>query len=509
MLITASARAQTVWYVDDDGDSENSCTSWADACPELQTALSLATDGDQIWVAEGTYRPAYDVKTGQHTGNREASFQLIGGVALFGGFDGTEDNLEDRPGFFDQTILTGDIGTPDDDSDNSYHVVTGSGTDESTILDGFTITAGNADSSPPNDRGGGLFNIAGSPTLTHCTFNGNSANFGGGLANVTNSAPTLRRCMFTDNSANNLGGGMYNLFTGSPTMIDCTFGGNSAVSNGGGMFNNSSSPTLVNCLFAANNATFGAGMYNNNLSTPILINCMFRGNLGATHGGGMRNFNSSPALINSTFSGNSASVSGGAVFNLGDSSPMVMNCVLWGDIPDEIVDFGKSATTVSHSDVEGGWFGAGVNNIDADPLFADPGDGDLHLSAGSPCIDAADSTALPDDELDLDEDGDTDEPIPVDLDGNPRFVNDLDTQDTGVSEGGCPVVDVGAYEFQDGTTECCPADFDGDGAVGASDLAIVLGSWGPCEGCSADFNGDGVVHAFDLAQVLGAWGMCP
>ncbi|MCZ6654091.1 MAG: right-handed parallel beta-helix repeat-containing protein [Planctomycetota bacterium] len=445
LLITTSAGAQSVWYVDDDGDSENGCTSWADACPELQTALSLATDGDQIWVAEGTYKPDYNAKTGQHTGDRKTTFQLIGGVALFGGFDGTEDNLEDRPGFFDQTILTGDIGTTDEDSDNSYHVVTGSGTDESTILDGFTITAGNADSSPPNDRGGGLFNIAGSPTLTHCTFNGNSANFGGGLANVTNSAPTLRRCMFTDNSANNLGGGMYNLFTGSPTMIDCTFGGNSAVSNGGGMFNNSSSPTLVNCLFAANNATFGAGMYNNNLSTPILINCMFRGNLGATHGGGMRNFNSSPALINSTFSGNSASVSGGAVFNLGDSNPTVTNCVLWGDIPNEIADFGKSATTVSHSDVEGGWFGTGVYNIDADPLFVDAAFGDLRLLPGSPCIDAADNTAVP-------------KGVVMDLDGNPRFVDDPDTDDTGF--GKPPIVDMGAYEFRD---PC--ADDDGDGRV--------------------------------------------
>ncbi len=55
----------------------------------------------------------------------------------------------------------------------------------------------------------------------------------------------------------------------------------------------------------------------------------------------------------------------------------------------------------------------------------------------------------------------------------------------------------------------CPQDLDGDGIVGASDLAFVLGSWGPCEGCPTDFNGDGVVDAFDLAQVLGAWGMCP
>ena len=63
--------------------------------------------------------------------------------------------------------------------------------------------------------------------------------------------------------------------------------------------------------------------------------------------------------------------------------------------------------------------------------------------------------------------------------------------------------------FMDECDAGCPQDLDGDGWVGASDLAFVLGSWGPCEGCPTDFNGDGVVDAFDLAQVLGAWGMCP
>lgn len=54
----------------------------------------------------------------------------------------------------------------------------------------------------------------------------------------------------------------------------------------------------------------------------------------------------------------------------------------------------------------------------------------------------------------------------------------------------------------------CDADLDGDGTVGASDLAQLLGSWGPCEGCPADFDGDGVIGAADLAQLLGSWGPC-
>ncbi len=63
--------------------------------------------------------------------------------------------------------------------------------------------------------------------------------------------------------------------------------------------------------------------------------------------------------------------------------------------------------------------------------------------------------------------------------------------------------------FMDECESECPQDLDGDGSVGAFDLAILLGSWGPCEGCAADFNGDDDVNAADLAQLLGAWGMCP
>ena len=55
----------------------------------------------------------------------------------------------------------------------------------------------------------------------------------------------------------------------------------------------------------------------------------------------------------------------------------------------------------------------------------------------------------------------------------------------------------------------CPQDLDDDGTVGASDLAILLGDWGPNPGHPADFNGDGSVGPFDLAQVLGHWGPCP
>ena len=55
----------------------------------------------------------------------------------------------------------------------------------------------------------------------------------------------------------------------------------------------------------------------------------------------------------------------------------------------------------------------------------------------------------------------------------------------------------------------CPADLNGDGTVGAEDLAELLGAWGPNPGHPADFNFDGIVNAADLAELLGDWGPCP
>ena len=95
----------------------------------------------------------------------------------------------------------------------------------------------------------------------------------------------------------------------------------------------------------------------------------------------------------------------------------------------------------------------------------------------------------------------------TDLDGSLRFIDDPIKEDVG--SGGCPVVDMGVYEYQEGVAECCLPDFDNDGDVGPFDLALVLGFWGPCDGCDMDLDGDGEVGPFDLALVLGNWGPCP
>jgi hypothetical protein len=139
--------------------------------------------------------------------------------------------------------------------------------------------------------------------------------------------------------------------------------------------------------------------------------------------------------------------------------------------------------------------------ISANSPSADRDDDDLRLPPDSPCIDAADNEAVPPDVLDLDGDGDTEEPIPFDLDGNLRFVDDPETEDTG--HGNPPIVDMGAYEFQPPE---CPADFDGDGDVDTADLLFLLAAWGTADG---DVDGDGDTDTADLLALLADWGECP
>ncbi len=179
---------------------------------------------------------------------------------------------------------------------------------------------------------------------------------------------------------------------------------------------------------------------------PVVTNCTFSGNT-ASNGGGMLNLgNSNPTVTNCTFSGNI----GGGMANIAGGSPTVTNCILWGDSPDEFS--GNSTPTVSYTDVQGGFPGTG--NIDADPLFVDPLTGDYRLSPGSPCIDAGDNTAVP-----LD--------ITTDLDGNPRFVDDPGTPDTGL--GKPPIVDMGAYELQLGDDDDDDSSSDSSSSDSSSD----------------------------------------
>jgi uncharacterized delta-60 repeat protein len=324
-------------YVKWDASGANNGASWADAYADLQSALAAASEGDEIWVAAGTYKPT----TGT---DRTISFTLKDGVAVYGGFAGTETSRTQRDLETNITVLSGDIGIADDNSDNSYHVVVGSNAGGSAILDGFIITAGNASGESPRSHGGGMFNDSGNPTLANLTFSNNAA---AGL--------------------------------------------------GGGMYNNFSSPTLTNITFSGNTAGLGGGMENETSSSPNLTNVTFSGN-SAESGGGILNraADSSPILTHVTFSNNSASSEGGAIANAG--SPIIRNSILWGNTGGEIFNTSWATPDVTYSIVQGGYSGTG--NLAADPLLGPLQDNGgftqtLALGVGSPAIDAGAVASCP------------------------------------------------------------------------------------------------------------------
>jgi len=352
--------------------ANGTCTSWADAC-ELQTAFSDAVVGDQIWVAAGTYKPTTST-------NRSATFQLKSGVAVYGGFPAVGGEWIERDCATNLTTLSGDIGKVGDNSDNSYHVVIGSAVGGTSILDGFTITGGNANGTTPNAEGGGMYVSNGSPTLANLSFAGNTAVTNGGglynnasdttLTNITfsnNSAangggiynrisnPTLTGVTFSTNSASISGGGMMNSDSSNPTLSSVNFVGNSAVGDanyqgGGGMANFGSNPTLTNVTFTSNTVMSGGGggIFNKS-SSPKLTNSIFNGNSSSHDGGGMCNiYYSSPILTDVTFLENTASYGGGGLANLSQSNPII-----------------KSTTFVANQAGNGG----GVTNYYASPSF--------------------------------------------------------------------------------------------------------------------------------------------
>jgi hypothetical protein len=356
------ARAAGVIYVKANAAGSNNGSSWANAYTSLQDAIAAASSGDQIWVAVGTYKPT----TGT---SRFISFTLKNGVAIYGGFVGTETLLSQRNWQTNVSILSGDIGTVGDSSDNSYNVVNGGGTNSTAVLDGFTVTAGNADF-----NGGGMYNVNSSPTLTNLLFSANSAVFNGGGMHNDNSSPSLMNVTFNGNTAQ-YGGGMHNL-NSSPTLMNITFSGNSANGAGGGLYNGNSSPTLSEVTFSDNSANGvggGGGMYNLN-SAPSLNNVTFSDNTASgAGGGGMHNNNGSPTLTNVLFSYNSATGPGGGINNTNNSNPNLTDVIFSGNSANDgggMAGGGGLITNVVFTDNIAATSGGGMYLNDASPTLS-------------------------------------------------------------------------------------------------------------------------------------------
>jgi parallel beta-helix repeat protein len=371
LAVDASPALAARYHVTPAGDDANDGTSWQESFATVQKALSAASSDDEIWVAAGVYYPD---EGGVYLDNdRNSTFTLVDGVEMYGGFNGDEAALEERNVIAYVTVLSGDIDGDDvtdtfgvtrsyDDirGANAYHVVTGALLSDTTLLDGFTITAGQAALTDLNGAGGGIRVSASSPQLreltiagnfaagdgggfyafsqssvylTNATISGNTARSGGGIGGDTSSF-FLNDVTISNNNAENNGGGIYlgNASTTISQLTDVTISDNKANGRGAGMCTVSSSAELRSVTIVGNENTSrtgqGGGMYNED-SPLSLTDVTIRANRctgSNSSGGGVYNTASSPSLTQVSIIDNQSS-SGGGVYNQG-SSPIFTNVTI-------------------------------------------------------------------------------------------------------------------------------------------------------------------------------------
>ena len=404
--IATAVAATRVVYVDAQAASGGTGRSWNDAYRSLDDALRAARSGDQVWVAEGTYTPT----SGR---DRALSFDVPEGVAVYGGFSGSESELDQRDWIAHPTILSGDIGQPGQVQDNSYHVVV---VHEAVVVDGFTIRDGYSLNALPTGAPGRGGPPSGPPPRggpppgpppgpdgrpVHVTpemlLSSLQPGFGAGMAAFKVDTLTVKNVVFTNNAAM-AGGAMYNLpnvasmddIDGNRSnvrVVGVRFVDNYAEKRGGAVIDNlGASPTFVDTVFLNNEcADKGGAVYDDFRSSPQFYNVLFSGNR-AFRGAAIGNDGgSSPIVVNGTFVHNVAQDVGAGLYQGTGGSPnepTVVSSIVWGNTADEgpgnVYDWHHSTVHFRSSAVEGGGGG-----IDVEPEFQDPHSGNYALVAGS------------------------------------------------------------------------------------------------------------------------------
>lgn len=465
--------AQNIVYVDTEANGNNNGTSWINAYNELRVAIANTTCGvaTEFRIAEGKYLPT-------NTLDRNASFILCNNWKLVGGYPTGGGNGTTNPLNF-PSILSGNIGTENNLTDNAYHVIRITNTNETLQLEGLQIADGNASGAGDDDKGGGVYidgsgqNNSSNPLFTNCVFRNNQARNGGAVYNYGamegEVRPRFDNCFFIQNQSD-IGGAIFNAAgnngNASPIFTDCTFFENTAQFNGGAINESSDGGGFIgsnyfDCTFDKNWAVqfHGGAIASSGFNGDFNYNvdrCRFVNNLAgdrggavyaltpkssfsnsefvsnqATRGGVFYVFNTTSSLtllsLNNTFHDNQGS--GGVIFYEQNSTAQAgadfINCIIWGNtsVAGTSGTVNVSHINISNSIIQGSsWLGGGSNNIFSDPMFKDAPN-NLSLNSNSPAVNS----------------GNNNVPVFVDLRGISR------------PQGG--TLDIGAYEFslsQDG-----------------------------------------------------------
>lgn len=413
--------------------------SWETAFNDIGQALELAYDTAeslgkcQLWIAGGTYYI--------YRNSADDTVLLKKGIELYGGFAGYESGPDQRNRMANPTIFNGE--------NRIYHVITGS---NEAVLDGLTITGGNAVlAGSTSKNGGGLLNVEAAPgvincafknntaakggaiyyndadiVLTKCSFSENQADEGGAVAVENSSWANIVDCQFNNNHAHSRGGALH-LYNGTYNVTAADMTGNDAAA--GGAINIDRSTARINNSYINNNKSlsnlFGGGAVFSLNSNTMLTNIVFFSNQTAGNGGAVNYRTSVGEVTNCSFYDNKADGKGGAISNLEMSNLSIRNSILYKN-DDDISSNTVSLTDVSYSNITRGFSGTG--NIGKNPKFADQDNGNLALRYNSPCIDAAHGDYAP----------------PTDITGYER-VDDEKAANTG--RGTPDYVDMGAYEY--------------------------------------------------------------
>jgi hypothetical protein len=385
-------------YVNVNATGSNNGTSWTNAYTNLEPAITQFTAANEIWVAAGTYKPTATT--------RVATFSMKNSLKLYGGFNGTETLLNQRNPKTNITILSGDVNGNDNTTvtaaettrqDNLYHVITVRGNVKNIIIDGFTISGGNANG----------------PTLTSGAASAQYYHTRGGAIYINpftaldHPGITVKNCVLEKNS-------------GSDTAVFATY-------YAGGLNSQYYTATIESCIvrnnFSGTNAQFlisGASGYDW-IANCTISNSLFHNNtsngpsclyLSASLANGGNATGINATIINSTFSNNTG-LSGNVIRTDNGTNSSFRNSIIYGNgSATPINSTGAGTALLLNTISQGGQ----ISGINSNPNFTP----DYKLQLGSPAIDAGNNSHLPVN-------------TNFDLSGNSRIVN--------------TTVDMGAYEY--------------------------------------------------------------